>query len=71
MKFSKNWMSKGMILFLLLIVACGNPEASPLPTQAPIASIKDEETAETDSTNNVVEPELNESTGSRWGSRGG
>lgn len=43
MTFSKNWMGRVALLFILLMVACANPNAEPLPTQAPINSIKEDE----------------------------
>ena len=55
MKFSKNWMGKGVLLLLLLMVACANPHAEPLPTHTPINSVKDDETVDQNGADNTTE----------------
>lgn len=43
MNLWKRWMGGTAVLLILLLAACGNPDSTSIPTQAPIAAIKEEE----------------------------
>lgn len=62
MKFSKKILSLTALFLLLLAVACGNPDSSPLPTQAPIESVKEEDVTETTTDESLTEEETEAST---------
>lgn len=49
MTVKSKWLSSVLLLMLLIMAACGNPDSNQLPTQAPLVSIKDEEAAEPES----------------------